>query len=65
MNKFLKAMLRHTTTVCIVSIILLLLCAAALIFKPEIILLILRYGIAALNVILAVWLIFSLIRSKI
>ena len=63
MNRFLKAILRHTTTVCILSIILLLLCAAALIFKPGIILLILRYGLAALNVILAVWLIISLIRS--
>ena len=63
MNKFLKAILGHTTTVCILSIILLLLCSAALIFKPEIILLILRYGLAALNVILAVWLIISLIRS--
>ena len=65
MNKFLQAILRHTTTVSIISSILLLLIAAALIFKPEIILLILRYGFAALNVILAVWLIFSLIRSKI
>ena len=65
MNKFLKAMLRHMTTVSIISAILLLLSAAALIFKPEIILLILRYGFAALNVILAVWLIVSLIRSKI
>ena len=63
MNRFLKAILRHTTTVCILSIILLLLCSAALIFKPEIILLILRYGLATLNVILAVWLIISLIRS--
>ena len=63
MNKFLKAILGHTTTVCILSIILLLLCSAALIFKPEIILLILRYGLATLNVILAVWLIISLIRS--
>ncbi len=63
MNKFLKAILGHTTTVCILSIILLLLCSAALIFKPEIILLILRYGLAALNIILAVWLIISLIRS--
>lgn len=65
MNKFLQAILRHTTTVSIISAILLLLIAAALIFKPEIILLILRYGIAAVNVILAVWLIVSLIRSKI
>ena len=65
MNKYLKAMLRHTTTVSIISAILLLLSAAALIFKPEIILLILRYGFAALNVILAVCLIISLIRSKI
>ena len=65
MNRFLKAILRHTTMVCILSIILLLLCSAALIFKPEIILLVLRYGLAAVNVILAVWLIFSLIRSKI
>ena len=65
MNKFLQAILRHATTVSIISAILLLLIAAALIFKPEIILLILRYGFAALNVILAVWLIFSLIRSKI
>ena len=65
MNKFLQAILRHTTTVSIISAILLLLIAAALIFKPEIILLVLRYGLAALNVILAVWLIFSLIRSKI
>ena len=63
MNKFLQAILRHTTTVSIISAILLLLIAAALIFKPEIILLILRYGFAALNVILAVWLIISLIRS--
>ena len=63
MNKFLQAILRHTTTVSIISAILLLLIAAALIFKPEIILLVLRYGLAALNVILAVWLIFSLIRS--
>ena len=65
MNKFWKAMLRHTTTVSIISAILLLLSAAALIFKPEIILQILRYGFAVLNVILAVWLIVSLIRSKI
>ena len=65
MNKFLQAILRHTTTVSIISAILLLLIAAALIFKPEIILQVLRYGLAALNVILAVWLIFSLIRSKI
>lgn len=65
MNKFWKAMLRHTTTVSIISAILLMLSAAALIFKPEIILLILRYGFAVLNVILAVWLIVSLIRSKI
>ena len=65
MNKFLQAILRHTTTVSIISAILLLLIAAALIFKPEIILLVLRYGLAALNVILAVWLIISLIRSKI
>lgn len=63
MNKFLQAILRHATTVSIISAILLLLSAAALIFKPEIILLILRYGFAALNVILAVWLIISLIRS--
>ena len=63
MNKFLQAILRHTTTVSIISAILLLLIAAALIFKPEIILLLLRYGFAALNVILAVWLIISLIRS--
>ena len=63
MNRFMKAILGHTTTVCILSIILLLLCSAALIFKPEIILLILRYGLAALNIILAVWLIISLIRS--
>ena len=63
MNKFLQAILRHTTTVSIISAILLLLIAAALIFKPEIILLVLRYGLAALNVILAVWLIISLIRS--
>ena len=65
MNKFLQAILRHATTVSIISAILLLLIAAALIFKLEIILLVLRYGLAALNVILAVWLIFSLIRSKI
>ena len=65
MNKFLQAILRHATTVSIISAILLLLIAAALIVKPEIILLVLRYGLAALNVILAVWLIFSLIRSKI
>ena len=65
MNKFLQAILRHATTVSIISAILLLLSAAALIFKPEIILLILRYGFAVLNVILAVWLIVSLIRSKI
>ena len=38
-------------------LLLLLLIAAALIFKPEIILLVLRYGLAALNVILAVCLI--------
>ena len=63
MNKFLQAILRHATTVSIISAILLLLIAAALIFKLEIILLILRYGFAALNVILAVWLIISLIRS--
>ena len=65
MNKFLQAILRHATTVSIISAILLLLIAAALIFKPEIILLVLCYGLAALNVILAVWLIISLIRSKI
>ncbi|MGM9588479.1 MAG: hypothetical protein ACI3VA_13460 [Candidatus Limivicinus sp.] len=65
MNKFWKAMLRHTTTVSIISAVLLLISAAALIFKPEIILLILRYGFAVLNVILAVCLIISLIRSKI
>lgn len=65
MNKFLKAILKHTTTVCIISAILLLLSAAALIFKPEIILLILRYGFAVLNFIFALWLIISLIRSKI
>lgn len=64
MNKFLKAMLKHTTTICIISVILLLLSAAALIFRPEIILLSLRYGFAVLNVFLAVWLIVSLIRSK-
>lgn len=65
MNKFLQAILRHATTVSLISAILLLLIAAGLIFKPEIILLILRYGIAAVNVILAVWLIVSLIRIKI
>lgn len=64
MNKFWKAMLRHTTMVSIIAVILLLLSAAALIFWPEIILLILRYGFAVLNVFLAVWLIVSLIRSK-
>ena len=65
MNKFLKAILRHTTTICIISAALLLLCAAALIFRPDIILLILRYGFAVVNILLAVWLIVSLIRSKI
>lgn len=65
MNKFLKAILRHTTTLCITSAVLLLLCAAALIFRPDIILLILRYGCAVVNILLAVWLIVSLIRSKI
>ena len=44
---------------------MLLLCAAALIFRPDIILLILRYGCAVVNILLAVWLIISLIRSKI
>ena len=34
MNKFLQAILRHTTTVSIISAILLLLIAAALIFNP-------------------------------
>ncbi len=65
MNKFLKAILRHTTTICIISAALLLFCAAALIFRPDIILLILRYGCAVVNILLAVWLIVSLIRSKI
>ena len=65
MNRFLKAILRHTTTICIISAVLLLLCAAALIFRPDIILLILRYGSAVVNILLAVWLIISLIRSKI
>ena len=64
MIKFLKAMLKHTPTICIISVILLLLSAAALIFWPEIIVLLLRYGFAVLNVFLAVWLIVSLIRSK-
>ena len=45
MNKFWKVMLRHMTTVSIISAILLLLSAAALIFKPEIILLIPAMGL--------------------
>ena len=65
MNKFLKPIPRPTTTICIISAALLLLCAAALIFRPDILLLILRYGCAVVNILLAVWLIVSLIRSKI
>lgn len=65
MNKFFKCILRHTTVVAIVSSVLLLLCAAALILNPGIILLILRYGVAALNIFAAVWIIVSLIKRKI
>lgn len=65
MNKFFKCILRHTTVVAIVSSVLLLLCTAALILNPGIILLILRYGVAALNIFAAVWIIVSLIKRKI
>jgi len=65
MNKFFKSLLKHSTAVSIVSVVLLLLCSAALILNPKIILAILRYGVAALNVVIAVWIIVSLIRTKI
>lgn len=64
MNKFLSCVFRHTVILTVVSVILLLLCAAGLIFRPDIILLILRYGVAALNIFTAVWLIISLIKGK-
>lgn len=64
MNKFLSCVFRHTVILSVVSALLLLLCAAGLIFRPDIILLILRYGVAALNILTAVWLIFFLIKRK-
>lgn len=64
MNKFLNCVFRHTVILSVVSALLLLLCAAGLILRPDIILLILRYGVAALNILTAVWLIFSMIKRK-
>ncbi len=65
MNKFLNCVYKHTIILAVISVILLLLCAAAVIFRPDIILAILRYGVAALNVAIAVWIIVSLIKRKV
>ena len=62
MNKFLEFATKHAKTSRAILILLLLAISATLVFKPRLILAILRYGVAGLNVVLAISLIVSAIR---
>lgn len=65
MKNLLKFYSDHGTAASLLSALVLFLIATALIFRPELVLIILRYGAAALNIFGGLWIIITLLRRKV